>query len=112
MVPRDAWYVDSGASWHMTSTRQLFSSLIDQDLGVEVEDDAKNPVVGVGTIPFQLKSGNSSDFDDVLLVPSLDKDLLLVSVMENKGYAIEFNNQHVLITSKGIYPICNTGNKG
>jgi hypothetical protein len=29
-VPRNVWYVDSGASCHMTYARQLFSSLIVQ----------------------------------------------------------------------------------
>jgi hypothetical protein len=45
--------VDSVPSRHMTSTRELFSSLTEQDSGVQVElgDDAKYPVVGVGTIP-------------------------------------------------------------
>jgi hypothetical protein len=46
MIPRDAWYVDSGASRHMTSTQQLFSSLKKQDSRVQVEcgDDAKYTV--------------------------------------------------------------------
>jgi hypothetical protein len=50
-------------------------------------------VVGVGTIPFQLKLGNSFDFDDVLFVPELRKNLILISFMEDKGYAVEFKNQ-------------------
>jgi hypothetical protein len=94
MVLRNAWYVDSGASRHMTSAWELFSSLTEQDSRVQVElgDDAKYPVAGVGTIPFQLQSGNSLDFDDVLFVPGLRKNLLSVSVMEDKGFAIEFKN--------------------
>jgi hypothetical protein len=45
-----------------------------------------------GTIPFQFEFGNSLDFDDVLFVPGLKKNLLLVLVMEDKGFAIEFKN--------------------
>jgi hypothetical protein len=57
MISRNAWYVDSGASRHMTSARQLYSSMKKQDSGVQVElgDDAKYPVTGVGTIPFKLE---------------------------------------------------------
>jgi hypothetical protein len=86
----------------MTSTRQLFSSLKRQDLGVQVElgDDAKYAVVRVGTIPFQLELGNSLDFDDVLFVPGLTKNLVSVSVMEDNDFAIEFKNHQVLIRSK------------
>ena len=53
-IMRNAWYVDNGSSRHMTSTWELFSSLTEQDLGVQVEigDDAKYLVVGDGTIPF------------------------------------------------------------
>jgi hypothetical protein len=84
----------------------LFSSLKKQDSGVQVElgDDAKYPVAGVGTIPFQLESGNSLDFDDVLFVPGLRKNLLSVSVMEDKGFAVEFKNQQVLIRPKESSP--------
>jgi hypothetical protein len=105
-VPRNAWYVDNGASRHMTSARELFSSLTEQDSRVQVElgDDAKYPVAGVGTIPFQLQSGNSLDFDDVLFVLGLRKNLLSVSVMEDKGFAVEFKNQQVLIKLKESSP--------
>jgi len=30
-VPRNAWYVESGASRHMTSSQELFSSLTKQE---------------------------------------------------------------------------------
>jgi hypothetical protein len=54
MILRDARYLDNGASRHMRSSLQLFSSLKKQDLGVQIElgDDAKYLVVGVSTIPF------------------------------------------------------------
>jgi hypothetical protein len=84
----------------------LFSSLKKPDSRVQVElgDDAKYLVAGVGTIPFQLESGNYLDFDDVLFVPSLRKNLLSISVMEDKGFAMEFKNQQVLIRSKESSP--------
>jgi hypothetical protein len=90
----------------MTSTRQLFSSLKKQDSQVQVKlgDDAKYLVAGVGTIPFHLESNNSLEFDDVLFVPSLKKNFLLVSVMEDKGFAAEFKNQQVLIRPKESSP--------
>jgi hypothetical protein len=44
--------------------------------------------------------GNSLDFDNVLFVLGLTKNLLSVFVMEDKGFAIEFKNQQVLIRPK------------
>jgi hypothetical protein len=58
-VARSAWYLDSGASRHMTEARELFNSLTETDSGIHVElgDDAKYAVKGEGTILFQLESG-------------------------------------------------------
>jgi len=54
MISRNVCSVDREAYLHITSTRQLFSSLMKQELRVQVElgDDAKYSVVGVGTISF------------------------------------------------------------
>jgi hypothetical protein len=90
-ILRNVWYVNSGASRHTTSTQELFSSLTEKDsrVWVELGDDAKYLVAGVGTIPFQLQSGNSLDFDNILFVLGLRKNLFLVLVMEDKGYALQ-----------------------
>jgi hypothetical protein len=39
-----------------------------------------------------------------MFVPSLKKNFLSVLVMEDKGYAMEFKNQHVLIRPKESSP--------
>ena len=86
-VPKSVWYVYNGASRYMTSARELFSSLTKDISRVQVKlgDDAKYPIEGVGTIPFQLWLGNSLDLDNVLFVPGLKKDLLSILIMEYKG---------------------------
>jgi hypothetical protein len=86
----------------MTPTQQKFSSLKKQDSRVQVElgDEAKYLVAGVSTIHFQLESSNSLDFDDVLFVPGLKKNFLSISIMEDKGFAVEFKNQQVLLKLK------------
>jgi hypothetical protein len=55
-VTRSVWYVDSGASRHMTKEQELFNNLTEKDTGirVEIDDDAKYAVKGEGTILFQL----------------------------------------------------------
>jgi hypothetical protein len=80
----------------------LCSSLNRKDLRVQVElgDDAKYLVVGVCTILLQLDSGNYLDFDDVLFVLGLRKNLLSFSVREDKVFTMEFKNQQVLIRPK------------
>ena len=68
-------------------------SRVQDDFG----DESNYFVARAGTIPFQLQSCNSLDFDDVLFVPVLRNIFLLVSIMEDKGYTIEFKNYKFLI---------------
>ena len=50
----NTWYIDSGASSHMTSAREMFSKLSQTNTDVEVVlgDDLTVKVVGRGTITF------------------------------------------------------------
>jgi hypothetical protein len=52
------WYVDSGASRHMTYDRKIFNRFQEQEGGmlVELGDDAMYPVKGLGSISFQMPS--------------------------------------------------------
>ena len=54
-MSRVGWYVDSGASKHMTSNKRAFSKLQEQEESMQVElgDDATYLVAGVGSISFQ-----------------------------------------------------------
>jgi hypothetical protein len=67
---------------------------------VELGDDAKYPVARVGIIPFRPQSSNSLDFDNVLFIPNLKKNLFSVLIMEDKGFVVKFKNQQVLIRPK------------
>jgi transposase InsO family protein len=105
-IARSAWYLDSGASRHMTEARELFNRLSEEDSEIHVElgDDAKYAVRGQGTVQFQLESGGSFDAQEVLYVPGLKKNLLSISVMEDKGYAVTFHRGQVFIYPEGASP--------
>jgi hypothetical protein len=93
-ISNSAWFVDSGASRHMTGTHELFTCFSEKDLDLHVElgTNAKCGVEGVGTVRFQLESGGSLEVADVLHVPELKMNLLSVLAMEDG---------QVLIWSKG-----------
>ena len=103
VVAKSAWYLDSGASCHMMEAQELFSRLMERDLGIHVElgDDAKYAVKGEGIVSFQLVLGGSFDAQDVLYVPGLKKNLLSILVMEDKGFVVTFQRGHVLICPEG-----------
>ena len=48
------WYLDSGASFHMTRDKELFNSLEEKDLQMHIEmgDDWRYIAIGIGTITF------------------------------------------------------------
>eukprot|EP00253_Pinus_taeda_P022816 PITA_22816 len=87
------WYLDSGASFHMTSDKNLFSALEEKDLKMHIEmgDVGRYSVLGVGTIAFQRKHGAPLTLTDVMYVPGLKKNLVSVAMLEDKGYNVVFS---------------------
>eukprot|EP00253_Pinus_taeda_P012616 PITA_12616 len=81
------WYLDSGASFHMTNDKSLFSTLEEKDLKMHIEmgDDGKYHVSGEGTVVFQREHGAPLTLTDVKYVPGLKKNLVSVAMLEDKG---------------------------
>jgi hypothetical protein len=98
-----AWFVDSGSSRHMTGMRSVFLSVSETGSDCHVKSGARtrHAVKGVGCVRFQLESGGSLEVDEVMFVPELKVNLLSVSALEDKGYAVMFEDGQVLIRSEG-----------
>jgi hypothetical protein len=66
------WFVDSGATCHMTGARELFKSFIESDsnLYVELGMGTKHAVQGSGTVSFRMESGDVLQITNVLWVCS------------------------------------------
>eukprot|EP00253_Pinus_taeda_P014171 PITA_14171 len=87
------WYLDSGASFHMTDDKSLFSTLEEKDLQMRIEmgDDGKYCVSGEGTIVFQREHGAPLTLTNVKFVPGLKKNLVSIAMLEDKGYDVVFS---------------------
>eukprot|EP00253_Pinus_taeda_P033568 PITA_33568 len=85
--------IGSGASFHMTGDKSLFSTLEEKDLKMRIEmgDDGRYSVSGVGTIAFQREHGASITLIDVKYVPGMKKNLVSVAMLEDKGYDVVFS---------------------
>ena len=96
------WYLDSGASFHMTGDQNLFSDLEEKDLQMHIDmgDDGRYSATGIGTITFERESGNPFLLKDVMHVPSLKKNLVSVAMLEDKGYDVVFSDGKAFLQHK------------
>ena len=103
-VMGSVWFLDSGASFHMTGDKYLFSDLDEKDLAVHIEmgDDGRFNVTGIETISFERESGKPFILKDVMHVPGLKKNLILVAMLEDKGYDVVFSEGKAFMCSKKI----------
>jgi hypothetical protein len=62
------------------------------DLVIEMGNNAKCRVAGHGTMTFQRESENPLMVRDVLYVPSMTKNLVSVSTLEDRGYVVSFQD--------------------
>ena len=96
------WFLDSGASFHMTEDKDLFSDLDEKDLGVHIEmgDDGRYSETNIGTISFERESSKPFILKDVMHVPGLKKNLISVVMLEDKGYDVVFSEGKAFLHSK------------
>eukprot|EP00253_Pinus_taeda_P021015 PITA_21015 len=93
------WFLDSGASFHITNNTSLFSTLEEKDLQILIEmgNDEKYSVSGVGTMVFQREHGAHITLTDVKYVSGLRKNLVSIAMLEDKGYDVVFKMGKVLL---------------
>jgi len=93
------WFLDSGASFHMTGDKGLFSTLEEKDLQILIAmvNDEKYNVSGVGTVIFQRENGACLTLTDVKYVPGLKRKLVSITMLEDGGYDVVFSKGKVFL---------------
>jgi hypothetical protein len=98
----NTWYIDSGASHHMTGIREHLTDLTKMgNVEVVLGDDREVKVVGSGTVSFRRESLPTLTLAKVLYVSSLKKNLVSVSTIEENGYEVLFRDGQVLLFPRG-----------
>jgi hypothetical protein len=97
-IEDDMWIIDSGASRHITRDQARLSNLSEKKTSYKVElgDKSTYPVEGFGQASVKLKIGNNVHLSIVLYVPGLEKNLVSISCLEDKGNRIAFLDGKVL----------------
>jgi hypothetical protein len=94
----DTWYIDSGASRHMTAVREHLTDLTQcGDVEVVLGDDREVKVAGCGTVSFRRESLPPMILTEVLYVLGLKENLVSVSTIEEKGYEVLFCDGQVIL---------------
>jgi hypothetical protein len=89
----DSWIIDSGASHHMATKEEVFSSLIPCSRPpILMGDDTPVAVAGEGRVEL-----HNDSFENVLHVPQLSMNLLSVYQIAQKGKKVEFTSDSVSV---------------
>ena len=98
----EVWYVDSGASNHMTNHKEWFSTLekSKQTGVVETSDDTPHPIEHIGDVPLS-HVGQKGIMRNVLHVPTITKNLVSVGQIVNQGMQVRFTHLGCFIEEEG-----------
>lgn len=99
----DTWYIDSGASQHMTYNKNFFNNL-EESKGARIflGDDSSHAIEGVGSISLKGNDVKKWTITYVNLVPNLTKNILSVSQITQHGYKVEFYSNKCLIKNINV----------
>lgn len=98
------WYIDSGATRHFSCNQHWFNSLTPcvpttvTGIGNKVLTASQ-----VGTIIVRLRIGGEivvTDIQDVLFVPDLGSNLIAISLLEEKGYRVQFAKGRCMVLNE------------
>ncbi|KAH9670830.1 hypothetical protein KPL70_017126 [Citrus sinensis] len=94
----NTWYLDTGASNHMSGNRSMFIQLSESVNGsVAFGDDSKVPVKGRGNILFHVKDGSHQIISNVYYVPNMKSNILSLGQLLEKGYDIHLKDYSLFL---------------
>ncbi|XP_042407543.1 uncharacterized protein LOC121997275 [Zingiber officinale] len=74
---KDVWYLDNGASNHMTGHREKFQELDETITGrVRFGDGSTIEIMGKGTVVFECKNGDQKALHEVYYIPKLCSNII------------------------------------
>ena len=95
---KSTWWIDSGATVHVANSLQGFHSTRTtqkRERHVKVANGVRADIEAVGDLSLELVDGFALLLRDVLYVPSLQRNLISVSCLDNDGYDCHFGNGNV-----------------
>jgi hypothetical protein len=96
---KSTWWIDSGATIHVANSLQGFRTRTLQrgERRLRVANDVTAEVEAIGELPLELNNSFILYLHNVLYVPSLSRNLILVSCLADDGFDCHFCKQQCLI---------------
>ena len=92
---KSTWWIDSGATVHVVNSLQGFHTRRTLQRGerrIKVANGVEAQVEAIGDLSLELVDGFLLKLSDVLFVPSLRRNLVSVSRLDDNGYDCHFSN--------------------
>lgn len=96
------WFIDSGATNHMSANQDQFENLRKINRKVYLADDRGLNATGIGEVVLHCETGSRIRLKDVLLVPELGSSLLSVSKVVKNGFQVLFKEDSCSIEKDGV----------
>lgn len=116
----DVWYLDNGASNHMTGQRSKFKELNEGVTGrVKFGDGSTVNIEGKGSVAFICKNGEEKILQEVYFIPTLRNNIISLGQLSEKGNKVVLNREFLWVyendgrllmkvtrSSNRLYKIC------
>lgn len=98
----NVWYLDNGASNHMTGKRSKFKDLNEEVTGkVRFGDGSTVEIKGKGSVLFKCKNGEERMFHEVYYIPSLCNNILSLGQLSEEGNRVIMHGEYLWVYEKG-----------
>lgn len=92
------WYLDNGASNHMTGERSYFAELNENIKGkVKFGDGSYVDIDGKGSILFKAKTGEHKLLTDIYFIPELRSNILSLGQATEQGCDVRMKNEFLTL---------------
>ncbi|XP_074356671.1 uncharacterized protein LOC141696427 [Apium graveolens] len=97
----NVWYLDNGASNHMTGIKSKLCELDESVTGrVEFGDGSAVEIKGRGSMIVKCNNGEERMIRDVYFIPTLHSNILSLGQLAEEGNKVVMNNNHLWVYEK------------
>jgi hypothetical protein len=93
---RSTWWIDSGATIHVANSLQGFHTRWTLQIGersIRVTNDVEAEVEAIRELSLELNNGFILRLNNVLYIPSLSRNLISISCLDDDGFDCQFGNR-------------------